>query len=208
MPDRGLALSSAGNVPAGRPPGFRTARRGEPCLHGENVEGGFRREAPKTPHYDVVILGSGAGGGTLARHLAPSGKRILLLERGDWLRREIGNWDVEDVFLKNRYISPDTWYDAGGKPFQPQVHYNVGGATKLYGAALYRLRPQDFGELHHVDGVSPAWSLTYDDLCSAGYHPLDTPAGSCSTRLRGREHVDPRAEVLPAKNEESGDLSP
>ena len=164
MPDRGLALSSAGNVPAGRPPGFRTARRGEPCLHGENVEGGFRREAPKTPHYDVVILGSGAGGGTLARHLAPSGKRILLLERGDWLRREIGNWDVEDVFLKNRYISPDTWYDHTGRPFQPQVHYFVGGATKMYGAALYRLRKEDFGELRHYDGISPAWPIGYEDL--------------------------------------------
>ena len=74
------------------------------------------------------------------------------------------NWDPEPVFIDGKYISKDTWYDADGKPFQPQVHYNVGGATKLYGAALYRLRPQDFGELHHVDGVSPAWPLTYDDF--------------------------------------------
>jgi hypothetical protein len=112
------------------------------------------------------------------------------------------------VFVDDKYITADAGYDADGKPFQPQLHYFVDGSTKMYAAALFRLRMQDFGELHHVDGVSPAWSLTYDDLCSAGYHPLDTPAGSCSTRLRGREHVDPRAEVLPAKNEESGDLSP
>jgi choline dehydrogenase-like flavoprotein len=114
--------------------------------------------------YDVIIIGTGAGGGTLARHLAPSGKRILLLERGDWLPREPSNWLAQDVFVENRYVSPDTWYDADGNAFQPQVHYFVGGATKLYGAALYRLRPQDFGELRHHDGISPAWPITYDEL--------------------------------------------
>ena len=114
--------------------------------------------------YDVIIVGTGAGGGTLARHLAPSGKRILLLERGDWLPREPENWDAEAVFVDNRYVSPETWYDASGKAFQPQIHYFVGGATKLYGAALYRLRPEDFGELRHHDGVSPAWPISYDEL--------------------------------------------
>jgi len=114
--------------------------------------------------YDVIIVGTGAGGGTLARHLAPSGKKILLLERGNWLPREPANWDAQDVFVDNRYVSPDTWYDLTGKPFQPQVHYFVGGATKLYGAALYRLRPQDFGKLRHHDGISPAWPMTYDEL--------------------------------------------
>ncbi len=114
--------------------------------------------------YDVIIVGTGAGGGTLARHLAPSGKRILLLERGDWLPRELENWLAKDVFVDNRYVSPDTWYDAQGKAFQPQIHYFVGGATKLYGAALYRLRAEDFGELHHHDGVSPAWPIAYDEL--------------------------------------------
>jgi choline dehydrogenase-like flavoprotein len=114
--------------------------------------------------YDVIIIGTGAGGGTLARHLAPSGKKILMLERGDWLPREPGNWLAEDVFVANRYVSPDTWWDERGNPFQPQVHYFVGGATKLYGAALYRLRPQDFGELRHHDGISPAWPIGYDEL--------------------------------------------
>jgi choline dehydrogenase-like flavoprotein len=115
-------------------------------------------------HYDVVIIGSGAGGGTLARHLAPSGKRILILERGDWLAREPANWSAHDVFVDNRYVSPDTWYDDRGAPFQPQVHYFVGGATKLYGAALYRLRREDFGELLHDDGISPAWPISYDEM--------------------------------------------
>jgi choline dehydrogenase-like flavoprotein len=114
--------------------------------------------------YDVIIIGTGAGGGTLARHLAPSGQRILLLERGDWLPREPQNWLAQDVFVDNRYVSPDTWYDPSGKAFQPQIHYFVGGATKLYGAALYRLRKEDFGELQHHDGVSPAWPISYDEI--------------------------------------------
>jgi choline dehydrogenase-like flavoprotein len=115
-------------------------------------------------HYDVIIIGSGAGGGTLAHTLAGSGKSILLLERGDFLAREMDNWDPRPVFVDGRYISKDTWYDGDGKPFQPQVHYFVGGATKLYGAALYRLRPEDFGEIKHVDGISPAWPLDYGDF--------------------------------------------
>jgi choline dehydrogenase-like flavoprotein len=117
-----------------------------------------------TDSYDAVIVGTGAGGGTLARHLAPSGKRVLLLERGGWLPREPQNWLAQDVFVDNRYVSPDTWYDAKGTGFQPQVHYYVGGATKLYGAALYRLRKEDFGELRHHDGISPAWPISYDEL--------------------------------------------
>ena len=114
--------------------------------------------------YDVVIIGSGAGGGTLAHRLAPSGKSILVLERGDWLPREARNWRVEDVFRNDRYVSPETWYLPSGKSFQPQVHYFVGGATKLFGAALYRLRKEDFGELRHYDGVSPAWPVGYDEF--------------------------------------------
>jgi choline dehydrogenase-like flavoprotein len=114
--------------------------------------------------YDIIIIGSGAGGGTLARALAPSGKRILILERGGWLPRELENWDAEEVFVKNRYVPKETWYDKNNKAFQPGVHYWVGGATKLYGAALYRLRKQDFGELKHYDGISPAWPISYDDM--------------------------------------------
>jgi len=114
--------------------------------------------------YDIIIIGTGAGGGTLAHRLAPSGKKILLLERGDWLTREPENWLAQSVFVDNRYVSADTWYDAKGRAFQPQIHYFVGGATKLYGAALYRLRKEDFGELQHRDGISPAWPISYDEL--------------------------------------------
>ncbi len=115
-------------------------------------------------HYDVIVIGSGAGGGTLAHRLAPSGKQVLILERGDWLPREVENWDAEAVFVDNRYISTDRWLDANGKAFQPQIHYYVGGATKFYGAALYRLRERDFGELKHHGGISPAWPIDYSVL--------------------------------------------
>src|SRR2546429_8850275 len=94
-------------------------------------------------NYDVIIIGSGAGGGTLAHSLAGSGKRILLLERGDFLPRELDNWNPKPVFVDGKYISKDTWYDRDGTAFQPQVHYFVGGGTQLYGAAPYPPGPQD-----------------------------------------------------------------
>src|SRR3954465_13945708 len=112
--------------------------------------------------YDVIIVGSGADGGTLAHPLAPSGLKVLILERGDWLPRELENWDATATFVDNRYISEDRWSDDQGNAFQPQIHYFVGGATKFYGAALYRLRERDFGELKHHGGISPAWPIGYD----------------------------------------------
>ena len=140
--------------------------------------------------FDVIIIGSGAGGGTLARQLAPSGKNILILERGDWLKREAQNWDATAVFVENRYISPDTWYDRDGRPFQPQVHYFVGGATKMFGAAMYRLRQQDFGELRHHDGISPAWPISYQEL-----EPYYTRAEQMYHvhGLRGQDPTEPPA---------------
>src|SRR5215471_10478244 len=143
-------------------------------------------------HYDIIIIGSGAGGGTLARQLATTGKRILILERGDWLKREALNWDPKAVFVDNRYISPDTWYDSNGKPFQPQVHYFVGGATKMYGAALYRLRKEDFGELREYDGISPAWPISYDQM-----EPFYTKAEQMYQvhGLRGMDPTEPPASA-------------
>src|SRR5262249_59503766 len=92
-----------------------------------------RREWCVAEHYDVIVIGTGAGGGTLAHTLAPSGRRILLLERGNFLPRERANWDPEAVLVDGRYISKDTWYDADGSAFQPPVPYFVGGASKMYG---------------------------------------------------------------------------
>jgi choline dehydrogenase-like flavoprotein len=112
--------------------------------------------------YDVIIVGSGAGGGTLALQLAPTGKRILLLERGDYLKRERDNWDPKAVFVDGKYQAKETWYDQKGAAFHPGLHHVVGGNTKVYGGALYRLRAEDFGELAHAEGVSPAWPVGYD----------------------------------------------
>ena len=114
--------------------------------------------------YDAIIIGTGAGGGTLALHLAQAGKRILILERGPFLPQEKLNWDTSAVFLDNRYHTKDVWLDKDDQPLHPQQAYYVGGQTKVYGAALFRLRAEDFGILHHKDGVSPAWPLTYADF--------------------------------------------
>ncbi len=114
--------------------------------------------------YDVIIIGTGAGGGTLAHRLAPTGKRILLLERGDFLPREKPNWDAREVFAKGRYKAAESWLDGEDRTFHPGTHYYVGGNTKVYGAALFRMREADFGELRHHGGISPAWPITYADL--------------------------------------------
>ncbi len=114
--------------------------------------------------FDLVIIGTGAGGGTLAYALRESGLRILLVERGDFLPQEPQNWQPVEVFDHRRYKPDETWYGADGKPFHPGVHYFVGGNTKVYGAALPRFRVQDFGAIEHEGGTSPAWPITYDEL--------------------------------------------
>jgi choline dehydrogenase-like flavoprotein len=113
--------------------------------------------------YDIAIIGTGAGGGTLAARLAPSGLKILLFERGDFVPREKENWDARAVFIENRYHTPDAWLDKDGHEFHPGTNYYVGGNTKFYGAALLRMREPDFGEVRHVDGISPAWPVRYDE---------------------------------------------
>ncbi|QQS46658.1 MAG: GMC family oxidoreductase [Acidobacteriota bacterium] len=115
-------------------------------------------------HYDVIIIGTGAGGGTLAWRLAPTGKKILLLERGDYLRREKENWSSQAVVLEGRYDNSENWLDKKGHEFKPGQHYFVGGLTKFYGAALLRMREEDFGELAHAGGISPAWPVGYDEF--------------------------------------------
>jgi choline dehydrogenase-like flavoprotein len=114
--------------------------------------------------YDLVIIGTGMGGGTLAYALRQSGLNILLVERGDFLPRERQNWDPAAVFAASRYKSKEVWYDHEGAPFAPGIHYFVGGNTKVYGAALPRLRREDFGELEHEEGISEAWPITYEEL--------------------------------------------
>ena len=114
---------------------------------------------------DIVIIGTGMGGGTLARALATSGLKILLLERGEVLPAEAQNQDAAAVFIENRYKTTELWHDVrAGATFKPGVHYWVGGNTKVFGAAFPRLRPQDFDDLEHEGGTAPAWPISYDDL--------------------------------------------
>ncbi|MFG3289525.1 GMC oxidoreductase [Streptomyces sp. NPDC048179] len=168
------------------------------------------------PPYDVIVIGTGAGGGTLAHRLAPSGKRVLILERGDYLPRERDNWDSTAVFVKAKYRAPEFWLDRHGKEFPPEVNYYVGGNTKFYGAALFRLRPEDFGELRHHDGVSPAWPIGYDELepyytqaehlyLVHGRHGEDPWEGPCSAQYAYPpvEH-EPRIERLSMDLEKQG----
>ena len=137
-----------------------------------------------TDRYDVVIIGSGAGGGTLAHRLAPSGKRILILERGGYLPREHENWSAEAVFGEERYKARETWHDKNGRPFHPGIHYWVGGNTKMYGAILLRLRERDFTTVRHADGVSPAWPLSYADF--APYYTEAERLYTCARPARQR----------------------
>ena len=114
--------------------------------------------------FDLVIIGSGVGGGVLAYALRHSGARILLLERGDYLPQEAENWQPSQVFKHKRYKKAEDWLDGRGQPFQPGVHYFVGGNTKVYGAALPRFRQHDFEAIEHEGGVSPAWPIRYAEL--------------------------------------------
>jgi choline dehydrogenase-like flavoprotein len=115
-------------------------------------------------HYDVIIIGTGAGGGTLLWSLAQTGKRILVLERGDFVPREKDNWSSRAVNVDGKYQTKEVWRDREGKELHPHTNYFVGGNTKFYGAALFRLRKEDFGEVRHHGGVSPAWPVSYGEM--------------------------------------------
>lgn len=144
-----------------------------------------------TTTFDIVVVGSGAGGGTVARALADTGAQILVIERGDFVAQEEQNWSADSVWRQLRYRTTETWLDESGTPFRPYTHYCVGGNTKFWGTVMYRLRPEDFGEVQHVDGVSPAWPIDYATLApyyeraeqlygvhgEAGADPTEGPRG-------------------------------
>ena len=117
-----------------------------------------------TEPYDIIIIGTGAGGGTIAHALSDSSARILILERGDFVPQEDENWNPEAVWKHLRYQSSERWLDDRGEEFRPYTHYNVGGNTKFWGSVLYRLRREDFQAMEHMEGVSPAWPIDYDTL--------------------------------------------
>jgi choline dehydrogenase-like flavoprotein len=136
-------------------------------------------------HYDIIIVGTGAGGGTLLHKLAPSGKRILVLERGPFLQREKENWDTRTAFNTTRYFGPEVWYDKDGGEVRAGMCYHVGGNTKLYGAALFRLRERDFETVQHAGGSSPEWPLKYRD-----FEPWYSEAEALY-HVHGKQGLDP-----------------
>jgi len=135
--------------------------------------------------FDLIILGSGAGGGTVAAALAATGARILVIERGHAIPREDGNWDPSVVWQELRYRTRERWVSGDGGDFVPYTHYCVGGNTKFWGSVLIRLRREDFGVLRHVDGESPAWPIDYDTLAPY-YDRAEVLYG-----VRGRAGDDP-----------------
>nr|WP_230842431.1 hypothetical protein [Gloeobacter morelensis] len=135
--------------------------------------------------YDAIIVGTGAGGGTLAYRLAAGGLKILIVERGPFLPREKANWDTQTVFDSSRYHNPEVWYDKDGGEIRPGMSYFVGGNTKVYGAALFRLRARDFERVEHRGGLSPEWPLKYRD-----FEPYYTEAEQLY-QVHGKSGLDP-----------------
>lgn len=143
-------------------------------------------------HFDIIIIGTGSGGSTMAYKLAATGKRILILERGGFVPKEKENWDAHQVVTVGRYRPHDVWYDQDDKPFKPFIHYNVGGNSKFYGAALFRFRERDFEAVEHFGGVSPEWPLKYDV-----YEPYYTIAEKLYSAhgKRGMDPTEPATEA-------------
>ena len=125
-------------------------------------------------HYDVIIIGTGAGGGTLPTSWRPPESASCILERGDYVRREKENWSSEAVNVEGRYKTKEVWQDNDGNELHPHTNYWVGGNTKFYGAALFRLRREDFGEIRHHGGISPAWPISYGDSSRTTRQPSDS----------------------------------
>ena len=135
--------------------------------------------------YDFIIIGTGAGGSTMAYKLAKSGKKVLVLERGDFLPKETDNWSPKAVFAEGKYRTKEKWVDKAEKEFAPFTHYCVGGNTKMYGSALIRMRESDFSDVKHYGGISPSWPLGYND-----FEPYYTKAEKLY-HVHGKRGVDP-----------------
>lgn len=146
----------------------------------------------ESQHYDVIIIGSGPGGAAVAWRLAATGKTILILERGDYLPRSRDNWNTKVVFAEGRYQTKETWTDKAGEDFHPGLHYFVGGNSKVYGSALFRLRESDFGAVRHEDGISPAWPLGYETF--APYYQIAEEL----YHVHGQRGEDPTEPPAPA----------
>jgi choline dehydrogenase-like flavoprotein len=134
---------------------------------------------------DVIIIGSGMGGATLAAGLAPTGKRILILEKGAALRPSPADRDPVAIFQRGHFRPKETWFDGKGRPFNPGNYYNIGGNSKFYGAVLLRYRAEDFAPIRHLEGETPGWPISYD-VVEPWYQRAET-----MYRVRGQLGDDP-----------------
>ena len=145
-------------------------------------------------HYDLIVVGTGAGGGTVVHELASTGKKMLILERGDFLPREKENWSPKKVYQDKQYYTEEQWIDSEGNVVKPQACYWVGGNTKVYGAALLPMRERDFDEVEHKGGISPAWELKYKDF--APYYAKAEKL-FCVHGKKGQDPTEPPKEEYP-----------
>jgi choline dehydrogenase-like flavoprotein len=138
---------------------------------------------------DVIIIGSGMGGATVAAALAPSGRRIVIVERGQRLRDTAEARDAEAIFARGHFRPEETWMTPEGERFNPGNYACVGGNTKFYGAVLMRYRAEDFLPRAHMGGDSPGWPIGYDEM-EPWYQQAET-----LYRVRGSLGEDPTEPV-------------
>jgi len=150
--------------------------------------------------FDAIIIGSGFGGSMTAKKLVDAGKKVLMLERGDWVVRGPQNWE------KNGSIDLSPFYDkklpykvikGGNKPAMG-VYSCVGGPSVFYGGVSFRFREDDFNPPQEIIGDSGAqWPITYADL-STYYDEAEN-----LLNIAGESGVDPtephRIQEFPQK---------
>ncbi len=141
--------------------------------------------------FDIVVIGSGFGGATAVHVLHDTGASILVLERGDFLKQERENWDVVEVVRNRRYDAAETWLDGRGRAFHPRVYYCVGGCSKVFGGATFRLRREDFAPRQHDGGWTAGWPVSYEELAPY-YDRAEALLG-----VRGQRGEDPTEPKRP-----------
>ena len=115
-----------------------------------------------TPPYDAIVIGSGAGGAAAAYRLVRAGLRVALLEKGPPLPKDGSTLDIKRVVHQGEFLSREIWRDGAGREFAPEEHFNLGGKTKWYGAALLRFAPHEFTP--DVDHGCRGWPIDYANL--------------------------------------------
>jgi choline dehydrogenase-like flavoprotein len=112
--------------------------------------------------FDAIIVGSGAGGAAAAYALARADLNVLVLEKGAALPHDGTTLDSDRVVTRGEFLSKEPWIDGGGNPICPEEHFNLGGKTKWYGAALLRYSPREFAP--DIGYAARGWPIGCEDL--------------------------------------------